>query len=165
MALFVLKWTLIAALPALAVWGTLRLLNQPEEPTIATQPAPTVATPPAQPSPAESPSPPSSPAPSPAATPSPAAAKGKLQVLNGSNTAGLALKAAERLRKEGYEVVNVDKAAGEYEKTVVFFQPGHKGLADQVARILGATEVKPAPGNLNKSIPVTVVIGNDYKPS
>lgn len=85
-------------------------------------------------------------------------------MLNGSATAGLGQKAAEELRKEGYEVVAVEKAAGEYQKTTVFYQSGHKALADEVARFLGATEVKPAPSNLKKSIPVTVVIGDDYKP-
>lgn len=84
-------------------------------------------------------------------------------MLNGSDTSGLALKAADRLRKDGYDVVNVAKAASTYQKTAVFYQPGSKSLADQVAKVLGATEVKPAPSNLNKSIPVTVIVGNDYK--
>lgn len=166
MGLFVLKWVLIAALPTLAILGVLRLVNQPDKPKIKTEPAATVTTAAPQLSPTPSSAPTQSPSASlsPTANPSPTATKGKLQVLNGSTTAGLALKAADRLRKEGYEVVNVAKAAGTYQKTTVFYQPGNKGLADQVAKILGATEVKPAAANLNKSIPITVVVGNDYKP-
>lgn len=161
--LFVAKWAIVAALPALAIWGVFRLANQPgekpKEKVVATSsPTPTVSA-------SASASPSETPSATPSATPSPTKSptKGKLQVLNGSKTTGLALKAAERLQKDGYDVVNVAKAAGDYAKTTVYYQSGQKTLADQVARLLGATEVKPAPSNLSRSIPVTVVVGDDYR--
>jgi hypothetical protein len=84
-------------------------------------------------------------------------------VLNGTAKEGLATKAADRLRADGYEIVAVARASRSYDKTTVFYQPGQKGLADQIARFLGASEVSPAPDNLDKDIPVTVVVGNDFK--
>jgi len=94
----------------------------------------------------------------------PAATGGKLQVLNGSGTPGLALKAKEKLEQSGYEVVATSNASRSYAKTTVFYQEGHLDLATQVAALLGASKVEAAPSNLDKDIGVTAVIGADYKP-
>ncbi|MGH2768710.1 MAG: LytR C-terminal domain-containing protein, partial [Actinomycetota bacterium] len=97
---------------------------------------------------------------SPALRPAPL---GILQVLNGSSTPGLGRAAADRLRALGYGVVAVKKAAHHYDLTTVFYQPGVEGLAGRVAAAVGATKGGLAPASLNASVPVTVVIGDDYR--
>jgi hypothetical protein len=163
--LFALKWLAIGVLPLLVILGIVRLVTQggggetvETQPPAATSPIPT-STVEEQASPTQtvqaSPSPQASPA---------SQKKLTIQVLNGSNTEGNGNLAAAELRKEGYEIVAVTNAARKYEKTTVFYQPGFEKQADDVARLVGADVVEAAPENLDKNIPVTVVIGNDYKP-
>lgn len=97
-------------------------------------------------------------------TTSEAALTGKLQVLNGSGTPGLALKAKEKVEQAGNEVVATANASRSYAKTTVFYQEGHLEFAKQIAALLGTSKVEVAPSNLNKEIPVTAVVGADYKP-
>lgn len=161
--LFALKWLAIGVLPLLVILGIVRLVMQQDQP-VETQPPPATS---AAPSPeateqaTQTETVQESPSPQPSPTPE---EKLELQVLNGSNTEGNANLAAAELRKEGYEVVAVQNASRKYEKTTVFFQSGFETQADEVARLIGADVVQPAPQNLDKNIPVTVVIGNDYKP-
>lgn len=156
LVLFVLKWVGIAVLPALAVFGIISLLTQSAsdgEP----QAQPTVeAT--FSPSPSPSPSPAPSPTPEPSPTP-----KGPVQVLNGTTTRGLAASAAEELEQAGYEIAGLGNAASQYERTTVFFQPGHEALANEIAAFLGADVIEPAPDSLQNEIPVTVVLGDDFE--
>lgn len=164
---FVLKWVGVFALPALAVWGIWRLVTQPEDggtvvAGVATTPSPK-ETPEAGPivsSPAPTPSPEESP--TRAEATSLPQRSGRLQVLNGS-APGKGQKAADRLRAAGYEIVVVQNASRRYERTTVFFQEGSRQLAQEVAAFLPAEVVDPAPSNLSRSIPVTVVIGDDYR--
>ncbi len=163
--LFGLKWLAIGVLPLLVILGIVRLVTQ-EDQRVETLPEATSPSPSPEPETesavtetAEEGTQEASPSPSPTAQ-----AKLSLQVLNGSNTEGLGNAAATELRKEGYQVVAVQNAARKYEKTTVFYQQGYEQQANDIARLLGAELVEPAPDNLDKQIPVTVVIGDDYKP-
>lgn len=157
----IMKWLGLLALPVLAAVGVYQLVSKKEPdtpPVAASSPTPS-------PTPSESPTPAPSPSPSPAASPSPtvqAEGEGRLQVLNGSGTAGMGNKVAEKLRQEGYEIVSTGNTVRRYDKTTVFYQPGSEPLAREVARFLGTTKIEPAPDNLDKKIPVTVVVGADY---
>lgn len=158
---FALKWIGVVALPVLAIWGIWRLARGPDEP-----PSPAAVTSPS-PSPPPSPIPSPEPSPSPELSPSPSPsppprASGRLQVLNGSSTPGRGQQAAQQLREAGFEIVAVQQAARRYDRTTVFFQPGFRPMAEQAAQVVGATVIEPAPSNLDRDIPVTVVVGEDY---
>ncbi|HVE75310.1 MAG TPA: LytR C-terminal domain-containing protein [Actinomycetota bacterium] len=99
-----------------------------------------------------------------APAPDPSPLPGKIQVLNGTKKADVEGVAATRLKDRGYQVTFTGKAAKSYAVTTVFYQEGHIDLANQVAQVLGAREVKPAPETLDKSIPVTAVVGDDFQP-
>jgi len=120
------------------------------------------------PAPGASPSPaaPSTtvPAASPGATPAspPPPGTGRIQVLDGAGSGIRAAKAKQQIQGAGYAVVAEGATSRPYEKTTVFYQPGNEQLARDVAALVGATDVLVAPVNLDKSIPLAVVIGSDY---
>ena len=163
--LFGLKWLAIGVLPLLVILGIVRLVTSEEQPVetvpqaVDPAPSPEPETEPAVTETVEEEQPQESPPPSPTAQ-----ANLAVQVLNGSDTEGRGNAAATELRSEGYEVVAVGNAARKYEKTTVFYQAGYERQANDVARVLGAEVVEPAPDNLDKQIPVTAVVGNDYEP-
>lgn len=101
-----------------------------------------------------------SPEPSPAA--SPGAGEGRIQVLNGSGSAPKVQAAQSKLEQAGYEVAASDATARSYARTTVFYQPGAQPRADAIVSLLGLGVTQPAPENLDKSIPIAVVIGADY---
>lgn len=156
-ALFFAKWIGILVLPLLAILGIANVVSDlgspPDEPAVV-QTSPEVSP---TPEATEEPPPPS-PSPSPEAT-----KDGPLQVLNGTNRAGLAGSAAEELREAGYTVSEIGNAARQYDETTVFFQPGEERLAEEVAAFVGTDIILPAPDNLQDDIPVTVVLGADYE--
>jgi len=153
LVLFVLKWLGIAVLPALAIFGLLSVvLGNGDEVVETEDPGPTVE--------ATATSPPASPA---ATRPQEPQQTGPMQVLNGTNRRGLAATAQERLQDAGYEVPGIGDAAGRYQRTTVFYQPGFESLAQEVADLLGAEVISPAPDNLQRDIPITVVLGEDYE--
>lgn len=161
-----LKWVALAVIPVLAAWGVYNLVQDGKKSNTAV----TIASPSPSPSPIASPSPTAtvSPAPSPIPTvsPSPSPAKkagGKVQVLNGTAVQGRAPKVRDRLEAAGYDVVSTAPAARSYDKTTIFYQPGFQQMAKDIAALLGVGVVQVAPSNLDKSIPVTVVVGADYK--
>lgn len=162
LVLALIKWVAVAALPLLAIWGIWRMVGK-GEPQV---PAAVVTTEPTQePSPAEvlSSPPPAEEEPSPSPSPAPAPVeRGQVQVLNGTPRSGLANEAADRLRGAGYQVVSVGRAARSYDKTTVFFQPGYEAMAADAADLLGAEVIEPAPDNVSKSVPLTIVVGGDF---
>lgn len=85
-----------------------------------------------------------------------------MQVLDGANSGIRAAKAKRKVQQSGYEVVFEGATSRPYQVTTVFYQPGNEELARALQSVVGATDVLPAPANLDKSIPVTVVIGADY---
>lgn len=154
LVLFVLKWLGIAVLPALAIFGLLSLVLGDGDEVVETQDSsPTVQ--------ATTTGPPASPAASP--PPQEPQQKGPIQVLNGTNRRGLAATAQERLQEAGYEAPDIGDAAGRYQRTTVFYQPGFEALAQEIADLLGAEVISPAPDNLQRDVPITLVLGDDYQ--
>jgi hypothetical protein len=85
------------------------------------------------------------------------------QVLNGTDVKGLAGRAAEKLRSEGYEVRAVSNAVNKYDKTFVYYQPGFQRNAAEVVAVLGTGTAREAPDVVTKDVPLTVVVGKDYE--
>lgn len=93
---------------------------------------------------------------------SPVPGTGRVQVLDGAGSGIRAAKAKLKIQQSGYEVVFEGATSRPYQVTTVFYQPGNEDLARALQSVVGATDVLPAPDNLDKSIPVAVVIGADY---
>lgn len=159
------KWIALATLPVIAAVGVYQLVKSSNTEEPKNEPA-AVASKEPSPSPAPSPSPEPSPSPVPSPSPSPTRqveGEGRLQVLNGSGVSGQGTKAAAKLKEAGYEIVATGNAVRRYDKTTVFYQPGHEALAREVARFIGTPLIEQAPSSLDKTIPVTVVVGADYR--
>lgn len=152
---FVVKWAVVAALPLLVFRG-LWVLAQPEAPSsparsTATDPLPVRSS--SKASPTESRLQPGNGV--------------KVRVLNGTPTSGVGTALAKRLEEAGFKVVfPAKRAVRSYDRTVVFYQSGGRTGAELVASLVGTTNVQAAPVSvtLNRAIPVTVVIGGDYRP-
>ena len=178
------KYILIAAVLAGLGFGIYRLVSndepQPEpveslpplptdEPDLAFSPLPedtaspletATASPGATPSPTSTVSPTASPGPTPTA--SPAAGGRRVQVLDGSGSGLRAARAKQQIETGGYEVVATGATSRPYEKTTVFYQPGNEQTARDLASLIGAADVLVAPANLDKTVPLAVVVGPDY---
>lgn len=98
----------------------------------------------------------------PSSSPSPPPEPLKIQVLSAIDDFEAMEQAKAKLVEAKYEIVTTGKAASNYEKTTVFFQPGAEEKAKAAAQVLQATVTQPAPENLDKTIPITAVIGADF---
>ena len=86
----------------------------------------------------------------------------KIEVLNGSSEAGLALKLAETLESYNYNIIKVDNADKEYSKTVIYdYSNGDKEVTLKflIAR-LDADVISKDKGD--KDCDLSIVIGDDY---
>ncbi len=88
----------------------------------------------------------------------------KVEVLNGTSTAGFASTIADKLTGAGYNVVNTGNAdRSDYAVTeiVVFVNnPQVKQMAADIAKLLGAGEVKISP-TARTDIEISVILGKD----
>ncbi len=138
-----------------------------DEPVLDLSPPPDDATPtPGEeegtPSPLPSPTRTASPTPTPTTTASPAVGGRRMQVLDGAGSGIRAARAVQQLEGAGFQVVATGATSRPYERTTVFYQPGNEPLAREAAGVVGAADVLVAPANLDKSVPLAVVIGADY---
>ena len=85
-----------------------------------------------------------------------------VQVLDGFQDDGGAAAdgVAAQLRDDGYRVVAQNPAL-RYEVTTVLWTAGNEAAGQQIARDIGAAEVREQPGNLSTSVMVHVVVGAD----
>jgi LCP family protein required for cell wall assembly len=104
-------------------------------------------------------------------TPAPAASpvvadyrteQAKIEVLNGTNTKGLAAKTQAWLTKEGFSVTRIGDASGIYKQTVIYSDGLKQGTRDALAKLLNV-----APENLRSQsgggVNIRVVMGTDAK--
>ncbi|MFJ2784343.1 MULTISPECIES: LCP family protein [unclassified Streptomyces] len=98
-------------------------------------------------------------APTAAAPPSPVSGEGiAVAVHNGTRTRGLAARAAETLRSEGFTVTGTATAAAQdHLGTVIEYGPGEKEKAETVARFFAAAELRPV-----AAAGIDVVLGQSY---
>ena len=89
--------------------------------------------------------------------------KPKIEVLNGSKTAGLASKAAEKIEKAGYTVTKIDVSATKTAKTVIYDYSGgkQKSVTDYLKKELNA-EVVAKTVDSSRSANISVIIGDNY---
>ncbi len=148
--LSILKWLAISVIPIAALIGGWNWLSGRNSPPPPPEDNPAMV---GTEDPASSPSPEASPLAGRAA-----------QILNGGSDAQLLQDAKKKLEGAGYEVLTTGNTSRPYDKTTVFFQQGSRSQADELARLAGATVTQAAPDNLDKNIPLTLVIGADFKP-
>ena len=87
-----------------------------------------------------------------------------VQVLNGSDDAADQDAVVGCLEAAGYgSLIAGNRARTAYPSTTVFFTSGdgNQALAEQVAGVLGTSNVEEQPGNLSEEVPVHVVTGQD----
>ena len=87
----------------------------------------------------------------------------QVEVLNGCGVSGVAALTHEYLRRFGFDVVNVENAAGfDYSETIVIDRGGDEQVARRLARILDTEnvirQVRP-----DLMLQVTVILGADYE--
>lgn len=93
----------------------------------------------------------------------PVNAAGIVEVLNGSGRRGAANLVAERLRREGFDVVKVGNAPERnYSRTLVAERRIAPTVAAGVARALGVRSVFPY-HNENLLVDATVFVGRDFE--
>ena len=84
-----------------------------------------------------------------------------VQVLNGTNIAGVDQAMADRLEELGFQVVNVVPAAINYtETTVLWSYAESEDAATRLAERFG-WQVKPKPDNLSTQVALHIVVGAD----
>jgi len=93
-----------------------------------------------------------------------AAPAGRVQVLNGTMTVGLARGATERLRAGGFDVVDVGNYRSEPlpDSSFVIDRTGDPAVARAVAQRLGIRTVKSEPDS-TLFVDATVVLGQDWR--
>lgn len=88
---------------------------------------------------------------------------GVVEVLNGTGRKGVASAVAERLRREGFDVVKVGNAPEKtFAKTVVAQRSDAASVANRIARTLGVHGTCPF-RNENLLVDATVFVGRDIE--
>ncbi len=87
-----------------------------------------------------------------------------VQVLNGSDDSADQDAVVACLEGAGYSsLITSNSARTTYSSTTVFYTAGedNQAAAQQVAQVLGTSNVEQQPGNLSEAVPVHVVTGQD----
>jgi hypothetical protein len=101
-----------------------------------------------------------------AATATTAPAETVVDVLNGTNTTGLAHRIAGELQKNGYSQATAlaGRPSGSNQASIVQYAGGHQGDAQAVAHSLSVSQVQPLEGSVATLAPaasVVVIVGLD----
>ena len=86
----------------------------------------------------------------------------KVEVLNATQTKGLARRATVYLRDRGFDVVGSGNVSEQRTKTVVYDRSGHAEWARLVGRAMNAPVVERP--DSSRYLDVTVLIGADWRP-
>ena len=87
-----------------------------------------------------------------------------VQVLNGTDVAGLAGDTAEILEAEGYNIATVEDAEGSYDVTTIFYTPKRK-IEAQVLRDAFFPTATLEVADPDVKVDLTVTLGADYAAS
>ena len=88
----------------------------------------------------------------------------RVEVLNATNTRGLARRATRHLRDRGFDVVGMGNAEEMRESTLVIDRTGRSDWAQLVAAALGGARVETRPDS-SRYLDVTVLLGASWTPS
>jgi LytR cell envelope-related transcriptional attenuator len=86
----------------------------------------------------------------------------KVQVLNATNTRGLARRATQHLRDRGFDVLEIGTAPEPRDSTLVLDRSGHPQWARRVADALGGARVESRP-DTSRYLDVTVLLGRSWR--
>ena len=85
-----------------------------------------------------------------------------VDVLNGTQRAGLAKALADKLKADGYTIRNVATQTAHQTQTTIYYKAGSRAAAE--ALLAAHPELKRvAPAPASQTVKLTVVIGDDYK--
>ncbi|QEK12041.1 LytR family transcriptional regulator [Crassaminicella thermophila] len=89
--------------------------------------------------------------------------KTTIEVLNGSNISGLATKIANKLRKEGYNVINISNVKGiKYGQTHIYDRKNKLDDTKKIADLLGVKEIE-IDINMEAKADITIIVGSDLE--
>jgi polyisoprenyl-teichoic acid--peptidoglycan teichoic acid transferase len=100
----------------------------------------------------------------PSLIPSPTPEIGVIEVLNGTQTRGLAARARSALEGQGFAVASIGDAPERVSKTVVYLRSSKRVFAERVARALGPSVIVLNAPDPNPRVDVQVALGDDYAP-
>lgn len=83
-------------------------------------------------------------------------------VLNGTDIGGLAARAADLLKENGYDVLETGNAENQTETTLIIDHRGQSRRAERVSSVLGGGVISSVPDGENQA-DVTVVLGRDME--
>jgi hypothetical protein len=86
----------------------------------------------------------------------------RVQVLNATQTRGLARRAMLYLRDQGFDVVELGTASPTRDTSLVLDRSGHADYAKQVAAAMGGARVE-ARADSSRYLDVTVLIGRSWR--
>jgi hypothetical protein len=87
----------------------------------------------------------------------------RVQVLNTTNTRGLARRATRLLRDRGFDVVEFGTVGPTIDTTVVLDLSGHPEWAESVSRIMAPARTR-ARRDSSRYLDVTVLVGSTWRP-
>jgi hypothetical protein len=87
----------------------------------------------------------------------------RVQVLNGTQTRGLARRATTALRDRGFDVVDVGTITSSRDTTLVIDVSGHPDWAKRVARALAPARIETR-RDTSRYLDITVVLGTAWRP-
>ncbi|AOT72775.1 LCP family protein [Geosporobacter ferrireducens] len=86
-----------------------------------------------------------------------------IEVLNGSGISGVATDVSNKLKAEGYNIVNVDTIKGiKYSQTHIYDRKNKMAEAKKIAKILDIKDVEKDI-YLQAEADITIIVGSDYK--
>ena len=93
----------------------------------------------------------------------PSGVRVRVQVLNATNSRGLAQRATDHLRDRGFDVVEIGNNREKMDSTVVLDRSNHPEWAKRVAAAMGGAPVLARPDS-SRYLDVTVLIGASWRP-
>jgi hypothetical protein len=93
----------------------------------------------------------------------PAGARIKVEVLNATDTKGLARRAMLVLRDAGFDVVFFGNSTERADTTRILDRSGHADWAALAARAMGRARVEPQPDS-SRFLDLTVLVGRNWTP-
>lgn len=87
----------------------------------------------------------------------------RVEVLNATNTPGLARRATFHLRDRGFDVVASGNSRDPRDSVVVLDRSGHPEWAQLVARAMGGAAIEVHPDS-SRYLDVTVLVGASWRP-
>jgi hypothetical protein len=87
----------------------------------------------------------------------------RVQVLNATDTRGLAQRATDYLRDRGFDVVEIGTNREKMDTTLVLDRSNHPDWASRVAAAMGGAKVLSRP-DTSRYLDITVLIGTTWRP-